>query len=350
MAPTDKRLMRALKRLDDRLVLDRDAREPASEPGEGAVTPTKIALSPDDLAASGEPGVIMGRDFVGTLIKASVPEDASSALRSRAALQGKRVVVTPTISCGHCDMCRSGLPRHCRTRSVLGLHGRDGAAADLLCVPLLNTHPVPDDLDDDHAAFAPLVARALHAAQLGRVDTPSYVTIIGDGALPLLAAQVLTRLNTSVRLLTDSPRCADLCDRWGVKHRPTADVGRRQDQDAIIVASPSSAHLRLALQLVRPRGGIVLMPETPPGPFAPGKPFPDAPAHWSAGCDLDPLIANEVRLLGAREGSLPDALSMMQRGQIDVIPLITARLMLDDVPEEAAALVKGDHLRVMIEV
>src|SRR5215467_2344791 len=42
-------------------------------------------------------------------------------------LKGKRVVGEINAGCGKCELCRSGDPRHCPTRTVLGIVGRDGA-------------------------------------------------------------------------------------------------------------------------------------------------------------------------------------------------------------------------------
>ena len=45
-------------------------------------------------------------------------------------LSGRRVTGEINVSCGSCELCRRGLGKHCRKRTVLGIDGRDGAFAD----------------------------------------------------------------------------------------------------------------------------------------------------------------------------------------------------------------------------
>src|SRR5690606_6250511 len=97
----------------------------------------------------------------------------------------------------------------------------------------------------------------------------------------LLTAQALARLNKSVRLLGSRPERVALCERWGVKHRLIEEAGRRQDQEVVIDCTGASGGasgggaLRLAMQLVRPRGVILLCSDILTPPFPPGVPLPD---------------------------------------------------------------------------
>jgi len=74
----------------------------------------------------------IGHEFVGVVEKAAQPE-----------LVGKRVVGEINAGCGICDLCKSGDPRHCPTRTVLGIHGRDGAHAEFLALPSGNLLEIP---------------------------------------------------------------------------------------------------------------------------------------------------------------------------------------------------------------
>src|SRR5215216_7877559 len=58
----------------------------------------------------------IGHEFVG-LVEES----------SESKLVGRRVVGEINAGCGKCDQCRGGDTRHCVSRTVLGIHGRDGA-------------------------------------------------------------------------------------------------------------------------------------------------------------------------------------------------------------------------------
>src|SRR5678809_1716511 len=59
---------------------------------------------------------------------------------------GQRVVGEINAGCGECDLCRGGDSRHCAARTVLGIHGRDGAHAEFLQLPcLLYTSDAADE-------------------------------------------------------------------------------------------------------------------------------------------------------------------------------------------------------------
>ena len=168
--------------------------------------------------------VTIGHEFSGDVVAIG-----SEVTKARL---GERVTVEPCIVCGKCDRCRAGLTFHCASRTVMGLCGRDGCFAERFAVPVVNLVEVPRHVPDDAAVFAEPLARALHAAHILRVEGKPFVTVLGDGIDALLSAQILARLNASVRLLGWQPEKFGLCERWSIKHRHADEVGRRQDQGA----------------------------------------------------------------------------------------------------------------------
>lgn len=346
--------MRALRSDGQSVQMSSESPDPSLEPGDGLVQPTRVLLTPADggtLASgsrSGHTGVL-GHLFTGIVRQVNIPKDAPASIAQRRGLLGRRVVVSPVVACGHCDLCRGGLPAHCRSRTVAGISGRDGGCAELVAMPLANLHPIPDSLPDDRAVFAPLVASALHTAHMLRAEARAYVTVLGDSILAMLSAQCLAGQNKSVRLLTDHPDSSRICEQWGVKHRPLNDPGRRQDQDAVVDCTGTSAGLRLAMQLTKPRGIIMLKSSLADVPYPAGKPFPDATDAWASGVDLTPIVSNELQLIGSREGPLPEAIAVLTAGTIDTLPLIGRRFRLDQGPAAMAAAALGGPLGILIE-
>jgi threonine dehydrogenase-like Zn-dependent dehydrogenase len=347
--------VRALRFDGKSLRLETAHPEPAAAPGEAVIRLRRAGVSELDLQIASGGGRsrllgTLGHQFVGVVESMNLPSDAPPSLQQRRALKGRRVVASPTLVCGHCDMCRSGLSVHCRSRQVLGVRGRDGCFADLVAVPLANLYRVPDSIDDDQAVLAAPLACALHATHMIRTEGKSYITVLGDTLLGLLTAQTLTRLNASVRLLGSRPDRLRLCERWGVKHRPVEEAGRRQDQDAVIDCTGTSAGLRLAMQHVRPRGTIVLKSASATAPFPPGAPFPETPdAAWGAPVDLTPIVSNEVNVVGSRDGSIPDALALLERAEVDTAGLITRRFKLDEAIAALRTAAEPDQLKVVID-
>lgn len=328
--------MRAIRhdgRAATRWVLDVKAEMQAPGPGEVLIRPTRVALGPRDAAERSASDAArpftVGREFVGIVDRMHEGTDKEQAKR----WMGKRVVGSALIVCGRCDMCRGGLPTHCRERRRLGEPGCDGCLAERFVLPLRNLVEMVKEVDDDRAVFAGALSAAAHVPQLLRVEGKPYVTVLGDSAEALLTAQVMARLNASVRLLGIDPTRFSLCEKWGIKHRHMAEVGRRADQDIVVDWTGSPDGLDLALHLARPRGKVVLG------------------AACAAPCvAMGSLVENEIELIGARGGSVADAVGYLARGEIDVLPLLTRRMRLADGAEVMRAAAAAEQIRVVAEI
>lgn len=344
--------MRALRCEGRSVRLVTDALEPAPAPGEALVRVSRMAVGPSDAAAAerGFAGV-MGSQFVGVVKKVNLPSDAGPVLMARKGWVGKRVTASPTIACSACDLCHRGLSAHCRARKVMGIHERDGCFADLFCVPLASLCLVPDSVKDDDAVFAHLLSGALHAAHMLRSEGASFITVLGDSPLALLTAQVLARMNKTVRVLTSRADRQRLCEKWGIKHRAMDEAGRRQDQDVVVDCTGAAAGLRLALQFVRPRGMVLLKSPLALAPYPAGRPFADVAPNsaWTAPVDLTAAVVNEIQICGSRDGPVPDALRMLSEGVIDVGSLVSRRFKFDDALEALKLAGSAETLAVVME-
>jgi threonine dehydrogenase-like Zn-dependent dehydrogenase len=336
-----------------------NAADPTLLPGEALVHPTRLLVGPADVAGVTRDGGgtrligVLGHQFVGVVKKINLPDELGGRhplLAAKKGLLNKRVVGSPAIVCTNCDMCRAGLPGHCRARRVLGLQAREGCFADLFAIPLANLHAVPDAIEDDRAVFAHLVSSAVHAGQMLRAAGRQFITVIGDNALGLATAQLLASQNKSTRLLYTSEERARLCERFGIKHRAVEEPGRRQDQDVVVECTGTPGGLRLALHLVRPRGVVLLKSPGAVLPCAPGQPFAER-ANWTeSGVDLTPAIVNEVQILGCRDGSIADGMGAIADGHVDVTGMITRRFKMDDAEAAFAAAGSAEQLAVVMDV
>ncbi|MCE7973337.1 MAG: hypothetical protein DYG92_03280 [Leptolyngbya sp. PLA1] len=293
---------------------------PELSPGRGEVLvrPVRVGVTPADLQVAESclkfRGVL-GHEFVGVVEKAA---DGAGA-----PWVGKRVVGSPVVSCGVCERCRAGLSAHCADRRVLGLHDRDGCWADRFAIPASNLVEVPKSVGDDAALLSGVAGTALHAARATRLEGKTYVSIIGDNALALIAVQVFAKLNASVRVLGFEPARFSVCDRWRLKHRHADEVGRRQDQDVVFECSGTARGAELATRLVRPRGRVLL---ASPSPGVPRQALPDT----GPVLDSVTVAVGEIEVVGIGRGSIRDGLDALARGQIDTSGLVTRRGVMFD--------------------
>ncbi len=293
--------------LDETIRVDDRSRMPESAEGEALVRITSAPIDCWDLRRAGGPRV-PGRFGIGVCERS---DDGD--------LVGVRVMIRPVISCGRCDLCLKGLREHCRDRQILGEPAREGCFQRWVSVPVENLVRVPENLSDEAAAMAPLVARAIHAARRIRVDARPFVTIVGDDAQALICAQHMSRLNAAVRIVGEQRRRFELCERWGVRHRHADEVGRRADQDIVLISSGVEHACELALGLIRPRGRLVLLASA----IASGR---------LEGLEPERIIEREIEVVGVDQGPLDEALDLLMRGQIEVDSLMERRLLLRDGP------------------
>lgn len=318
--------MRVIRSEQGKVRLDARAAEPVAGPGEALVRPTRLATdAADAFAARAEFSGVLGHQFVGRVEALGPGADGR--------LVGRRVVGSAHIPCGSCERCRGGLSLHCAGAVTLGLAGRDGCFAELFTIPAANLVLVPESLDDDRAVFAHTLGRVLHAARMLRVEGKAYVSVVGDGPVALLAAQVMARRNASVRLLGVHPPNLELCAKWGVKHREQHEVGRRQDQDVVFDCTGTSESLALALGLVRPRGAVVLTRSGSRG----------------AAISIQTVMRDEAQVFGARGSAVADAVAELAAGGVDVLSLVAKRMRFEEAPNAIAAAAEPGVLKILLD-
>ncbi len=323
------------------VLLDTHAHEPTPEPGEALIEPTRLAIDADDtLAIDSEFSGVLGHEFVGTVTEINLPKD--HPLHKQ--LLGQRVVGSAHVPCSECDRCRSGMSLHCAHATTLGLDNRDGCFAQKFVIPAINLVAIPDALDDDHAIFASALGRVLHAARMLRLEGKAFVSVLGDGPVALLAAQVMAKRNASVRLLGTHADNLELCTKWGVKHRAWHEVGRRHDQNIVFDCAGTPESISLALGLLRPRGTIVLM-RTPSGVHSTSS----SGVGVSPALDTAAIIRDEVQVLGSRGCAIADAVSELAAERVDVLNLVARRLRFDDGPQAILAAKEPGTLKILLD-
>jgi threonine dehydrogenase-like Zn-dependent dehydrogenase len=241
----------------------------------------------------------IGHEFVG------VVEEAAEG-----SMVGQRVVGEINAGCGECELCTAGDPRHCQHRTVLGIVGRDGAHAEFLRLPLRNLKPVPDKVVDEHAVFTEPLAAACGIRECVTIRDTDRIAVIGDGKLGLLCAQVLALSGAAVLLIGKHAEKLRIAERRGIETATAKSVTKRKREfDVVVEASGSSSGFAGALELLRPRGVLVLK-STFQG-------------EGTAEFDRTRLVVDEITILGSRCGRFQPALDLLKKGAIDIDSLIS---------------------------
>lgn len=262
----------------------------------------------------------LGHEFVGEVV------NGDSALR------GQRVAGEINVGCGRCERCRSGLSRHCATRTVLGIVQRDGCFAEYLTLPEANLHPVPDSISDAAACFVEPVAAAFEILeQLGPRLSARDGLVVGDGKLGQLIAQVLKAHGLQVTLLGKHAHKLALAAERGIDVVSAPPDARF---DLVVEATGSQSGLQSALALTRPRGTLVLK----------------STYHGSVTVDMSPLVIDEITLLGSRCGPFAPAIEALATGAVDPRPLISDQRPLSEGEQAMALAGAPGTLKVLLQM
>jgi threonine dehydrogenase-like Zn-dependent dehydrogenase len=264
---------------------------------------------------------------------------------------GRRVVGEINVGCGQCELCRGNDPRHCRNRAVLGIRGRDGSFAEYLSLPPRNLLFVPDRVSDRRAVFTEPLAAACAILEQVEITVGRRVAVIGDGKLGQLISRVLITTGCDLTLIGKHAPKLELAARAGIKIMRLGAPGENAESEApgrgtavemgtefasrfdyVIEASGSPGGLRLALELVRPQGTVVLK----------------STFHGEMRLDTSGIVINEIHVIGSRCGRFETALSLLESGRVDVEPLISREYRLADGLEAMAEAGRPGALKILL--
>lgn len=217
---------------------------------------------------------------------------------------GERVVGEINAGCGECDLCLANDPRHCATRTVLGIVGRDGAHSEFLRLPLSNLLRVPEKIADEHAVFAEPLGAACGIMERTSITSDTKVAVIGDGKLGLLCAQAITLTGAPVLVVGKHAEKLRIAERRGIETANSKQAAKRtRDFDVVVEASGSSSGFAVALDLLRPRGALVLK----------------STFHGATSLETARIVVDELSIIGSRCGRLAPALDLLKKARLTLI-------------------------------
>lgn len=276
-----------------------------------------------------------------------VPGHEFAGIVKTGPMAGRRVVGEINAACGTCELCRAGDGRHCAQRTVLGILKRNGAFAEFLTLPSENIFEIPANVTDDEAAFTEPLAAALaliEAAPESLLRPAARVAVLGDGRLGILCAVALADAGISVTLIGRNPQklqAARSCllrpakqPLETVRANDASLAGLQRSFDVVVDATGSERGLATALDLVRPRGLILLKTTTASPPAV----------------SIARVVIDEITLRGSRCGRFAPALSLLASGRITVAPLIHARFPLEDGVAALTHATKQGVLKVLLDI
>jgi L-iditol 2-dehydrogenase len=263
---------------------------------------------------------------------------------------GQRVATYPIASCGECFYCRQG--RHNLCINEFGLaHGADGGFAEYVKIPrslvkLGGVVPIGDSLTFELAAMAEPLSCCLSAFRSAALAQEAWVVIVGAGPLGLL--HLLTARSQGLRTIVADiiPERLETAREIGAelvidsaKSDPVSAIQSATGigADLVIMALGAPEVIEKSLPLVR-KGGIFNIFGGPPR---------------GSRLTIDPrwLHYGEIVLTGTSGSTLADyqrALCLIANGEVDVRPVISHRVGLDDLLDTVEKVRKHEVLKAIM--
>lgn len=280
--------------------------------------------------------LIPGHEFSGTVVEVG-RNVVDLAL-------GDRVAVDPNLYCGHCDFCRNQESNHCLNLEVVGVT-RPGAFAEYVDVPARACYRLPDSLTATQAAFVEPLACVVHALKRMHLGPADSVLIFGAGPMGLLLLQGLGQSGASQVVMVDKqPERLALADQLGA----TATIGVGADQaealqalaphgfGVVVDATGVPAVIEQAFAYLKPRGQFLQFGVTP----------------MTSTIQLHPydVFRNDWTIIGsfALCYTFQPAIAWLANQVIDVAPLVSDKVGLDDFAEAFQRFAQGETLKVHV--
>lgn len=315
-----------------------EAELPHQEPGQALVRLRVGGICGSDLSAYRGTSPLVGYPLVlGHELLVDVLESPE-----RPELEGRRAVVEPLVSCGHCRACRMGRYNCCANLKVLGVQ-TDGGFREMNVVDMRRLHPIPDGMPEEVAVLAEPTTIAYHAVQRSQAEAGQVAVVFGAGAIGLLIAQILTRGRGCRVLVADlDPWRLGIAESIGATPLPeepvraVAEATGGEMADVVFEATGSAACTLMTTDLVAHAGRIVLI-------------------GWNRGpveVDTVTLMRKEADLLGSRNsaGAFPYVLRLLEDGIVDPRPLVTHRFGFAEIATALSLLDEGreNALKILI--
>jgi len=216
---------------------------------------------------------------------------------------------------------------------VLGIVGRDGAHAEFLKLPIVNLLPVPAEVPDEHAVFIEPLAAACGILERTSITNDTKVAVIGDGKLGLLCAQVVTTTGAPVTLIGKHQSKLQIAAQRGIETAVVEEAKKRARQFEVVVeASGSPTGFDLALDLLGPRGVLVLK----------------STFHGATDINTARIVVDEISVVGSRCGRFAPALELLKSNKIDVQNLISEEFALNDGVSAMARAAESGVMKVLL--
>ena len=279
----------------------------------------------------------VGHEYVGEIVEIGSEVQGFSV--------GDRVSGEGHITCGYCRNCRAGRRHLCRNTVGVGVN-RPGCFAEYLVIPAFNAFKLPDSITDDVASILDPFGNATHTA-LSFNLVGEDVLITGAGPIGIMATAIARFVGARHVVVTDvNDYRLGLATKMGASRAFTVSreslddtmqaLGMVEGFDVGLEMSGNPSAFRDLLRTMHHGGNVALL----------GIPPDDTAIDWNE------VIFKGLMIKGVYGREMFETwykmAAMLQSG-LDVTPIITHRLPVDDYREGFEIMRSGQSGKVILD-
>lgn len=286
-------------------------------------------------------GQILGHEYVGEIVEVGKAAEGDWQV-------GDRVCALPFIACGHCLPCAAGRFFECMDKKVSGVDDQ-GGFAEYVTTGCRETIRLPDDLELQTAALVEPLAVGIHAVRVANVKAGSRVMIIGAGPIGLTTALWCRFFGARTVVISEVTQArAELAKQMGATHVVHPDLEKGAEglleqymdaaggpPDVIFECVGAPGLLQQCIEMAAYGSKIV-----PVGVCE----QPDSIMPFFG-------LVKELQIqfaIAYTKDDFETCVAMLAEGRIDVSPMITDIVSLDELPEAFEALrTPGQQCKVL---
>jgi 2-desacetyl-2-hydroxyethyl bacteriochlorophyllide A dehydrogenase len=282
--------------------------------------------------------MILGHEFSGEIIEMGINVNSFNI--------GDKVVANPNIPCLECNYCKSGNETLCIHHTIGVTH--DGALAEYVKVRADRVHKLPESLSFEEGAMVEPLTIAVHAVKSSGFKIGDNAAVFGAGTIGLMTIQVLKAAGASIIFVIEPIEYkqklalelgADFvfdAKKWNRVLKHTDKMGPDFIFDCVGIPDT----VMNSLKLVK-RGGFIMLIGMYSAPFE------------MKGLFL--LTSKNLTFKGmylVDQDAFKTAIRLIEQKKVNVTPLITRRINLEEVTESFKQLSDALHedIKVMVKI
>lgn len=284
---------------------------------------------------------ILGHELVGEVVTSDYPDLP----------KGTRVGVAPNVGCGRCSACLQGLDNLCPTYDALGI-SLDGALAEYVRIPAVfvrrgNVVPLGGDVRDAELALIEPASCVVAAHEAVNTRFGDRILVYGAGPMGLIHILYARAAGAGAIVVVEpQPERREIALRLGADAAVPPEEAAAAHQrftggtgfDVVIVSVPVRESQEQAVQLTAVQGRIHLF-----AGLAKGAALPTI--------DTNLIHYRQIVLTGTTGASARQyrrTAQLVTQKQLDLSPLVTAEIRLDQVSDVFTAKAPPTQLKVVV--